>query len=60
MWKTNDVEDALYTFGAGVAVAVSSRTQLKFEVVDVFKNKPPTPDVQKNDVATVVAIVFKS
>jgi putative salt-induced outer membrane protein len=60
LWKTNDVEDALYTFGAGVAVAVSSRTQLKFEVVDVFKNKPPTPDVQKNDVATVVAIVFKS
>jgi hypothetical protein len=39
---------------------LSSRTQLKFEVVDVFKNKPPTPDVQKNDVATVVAIVFKS
>jgi putative salt-induced outer membrane protein len=60
LWKTNDVEDALYTFGAGVAVAVSSRTQLKFEVVDVFKNKPPTADVKKNDVATVVAIVFRS
>ena len=60
LWKTNDVEDALYTFGAGVAVAVSSRIQLKFEVVDVFKNKPPTADVKKNDVATVVAIVFKT
>jgi len=60
LWKANDVEDALYTFGAGVAVAVSSRIQLKFEVVDVFKNKPPTADVKKNDVATLVAIVFKS
>lgn len=60
LWKTKDFEDALYTFGAGVAVAVSSRTQLKFEVLDVYKNKPPTPDVKKHDVATVVAIVFKS
>jgi putative salt-induced outer membrane protein len=60
LWKTNDFEDALYTFGGGVAVAMSSRTQLKFEVVDVFKNAPPSPDVKKNDVATLVAIVFKS
>ena len=60
LWKTKDFEDALYTFGAGVAVAVSSRTQLKFEVLDVYKNKPPTPDVKKHDVATVVAIVFKA
>lgn len=60
LWKTNDAEDALYTFGAGVAVAVSTRVQLKFEVLDVYKNKPPTAEVKKNDVATVVAIVFKS
>ena len=60
LWKTADFEDALYTIGAGIAVAVSSRTQLKFEVVDVFKNKPPAADVKKNDVATVVAVVFKS
>lgn len=60
LWKTKDAADSLYTFGAGVAVAVASRIQLKFEVLDVYKNKPPTPDVKKNDVATVVAIVFKS
>jgi putative salt-induced outer membrane protein len=60
LWKTNDAEDALVTFGAGVAIAVSSRIQVKFEVLDVYKNKPPTPDLEKNDVATVVAIVFKS
>lgn len=60
LWKTNDAEDALYTFGVGVAVAVSARTQLKFEVLDIYKNKPPTPNVKKNDVATIVALVFKS
>ncbi|MFN7982760.1 MAG: DUF481 domain-containing protein [Vicinamibacterales bacterium] len=60
LWKTQDMSDALYTFGAGVAVAVSGRTQLKFEVLDVYKNKPPTASVKKSDLATVVAIVFKS
>lgn len=60
LWKTNDTSDALYTFGAGVAVAMSTRTQLKFEVLDVYKNKPPTASVKKNDIATVVALVFKS
>ena len=60
LWKTKDFDDALYTFGAGIAVAVSSRVQLKFEVLDVYKNKPPTAAIKKNDVATVVAIVFKS
>lgn len=60
LWKTNDTEDALYTFGVGIAVAVSTKTQLKFEVLDVYKNKPPSAAVKKNDIATVVAIVFKS
>lgn len=60
LWKTTDTSDALYTFGAGVAVSMSTRTQLKFEVLDVYKNKPPTAAVKKNDVATVIAIVFKS
>jgi putative salt-induced outer membrane protein len=60
LWKTQDMSDALYTFGAGVSVAVSGRTQLKFEVLDVYKNKPPTAAVKKSDLATVIAIVFKS
>jgi hypothetical protein len=31
----------------------SARTQLKFEVVDLFKNKTPAADVTKNDRRTV-------
>lgn len=59
LWKTKDWEDALYTFGAGVAVSMSTRTQLKVELLDVYKNKPPTPKVGKNDVAILMAIVYK-
>lgn len=59
LWKTNDFEDSLYTFGLGIAVAMSERTQLKAEVLDVYKNRPPLPEIKKNDVAVLMAIVYK-
>jgi putative salt-induced outer membrane protein YdiY len=59
LWKTKEFADALYTFGVGIAAAMSTHTQLKFEVLDTYKNRPPTPDIQKNDVAVLMAIVYK-
>ena len=59
LWKTKNFDDALYTFGVGVAAAMSTRTQLKIELLDTFKNVPPLPTVQKNDVALLMAIVYK-
>jgi putative salt-induced outer membrane protein YdiY len=59
LWKTKDWDDSLLTFGAGIAVAISERTQLKVEVLDTYKNLPPVATVQKNDVAVLMAIVFK-
>ena len=59
LWKTKDWDDSLYSFGAGIAVSMSERTQLKAEVLDVFKNLPPAPGIQKNDVAVLMAIVYK-
>ena len=58
-WKTKNFDDALYTFGVGVAAAMSTRTQLKIELLDTYKNLPPLPTVQKNDVALLMAIVYK-
>jgi putative salt-induced outer membrane protein YdiY len=58
LWKTNDWDDALYTFGVGVAASISARTQLKIEVLDTYKNLPPLPSVEKNDVAVLMAIVY--
>jgi putative salt-induced outer membrane protein YdiY len=59
LWKTKNFDDALYTFGVGLAAAMSTRTQLKIEVLDTYKNLPPLPTVQKNDVALLMAIVYK-
>ena len=59
LWKTKDWNDSLDTFGAGIAASISTRTQLKVEVLDVFKNLPPTPDIKKNDVAVLMSIVYK-
>jgi putative salt-induced outer membrane protein YdiY len=59
LWKTKDWDDSLYTFGAGIAASISTRTQLKFEVLDVYKNLPPSPTIKKNDVAVLMSIVYK-
>jgi putative salt-induced outer membrane protein YdiY len=59
LWKMEDFEDTLFTVGVSVAVAMSERTQVKIEALDTFKNKPPLPTIQKNDVAVLMAIVYK-
>lgn len=59
LWKTKDFGDSLYTIGVGIAVTMSTRTQLKFEVLDVYKNEPPLPTLKKNDLATLLAVVYK-
>lgn len=59
LWKTKDLEDALVTIGVAVAASMSERMQLKVELLDTFKNKPPLATVQKNDVAMLMAIVYK-
>jgi putative salt-induced outer membrane protein YdiY len=59
LWKMQDFGDSLYTFGLGVAASITNRTQLKFEVIDTYKNKPPSADVKKNDVSLLASFVFK-
>jgi putative salt-induced outer membrane protein YdiY len=59
LWKTKNFDDALYTFGVGVAASMSTRTQLKIELLDTYKKLPPLPTVQKNDVALLMSIVYK-
>ena len=59
LWKTTDFEDSLHVFSIGVSATMSMRTQLKVELLDTYKNKPPLATVQKNDVAVLVAVVYK-
>lgn len=59
LWKMDDFDDALYTFGIGLAASITSATQLKVELLDTFKNKPPSATVVKNDVAVLISFVYK-
>ncbi|MGE3957620.1 MAG: YdiY family protein [Vicinamibacterales bacterium] len=58
LYKTRDFGDALYTFGASLTAAVTPRTQLKVEVLDIYKSLV-IPGIEKNDVALIVGMVFK-
>jgi putative salt-induced outer membrane protein YdiY len=59
LWKADDFGDALYTFTAGVAAALTTRTQLKIELLDTYVTRPPTIAVKSNDVALLTALVYK-
>ncbi len=59
LWKTNDFGDALYTTEIGLAASMSTHTQLKFDLLDSLKNKPPDA-AGRNDVAIVMAFVYKN
>ena len=59
LWKTADFGDSLHIVTVGVAVAMTTRIQLKFDLLDTFKNRPPLPTIQKNDVATLISLVYK-
>jgi putative salt-induced outer membrane protein YdiY len=59
LWKMDDFGDALYVFGVGLAASVTAGTQIKIEFLDTYKAQPPSEDVQKNDIATLVSFVYK-
>jgi putative salt-induced outer membrane protein len=59
LWKMDDFEDGLYAFGLGLSVSVTTTIQMKAEFLDTYKNKPPTADVKKNDIAVILSFVYK-
>ena len=59
LWKAQDFGDALYTFTAGVAAALTARTQLKLELLDTYASRPPNAAVKNNDVAVLTTVVYK-
>ena len=61
LWRMDDFSDALYTFGAAIGLSVTPATQVKIELIDTYKTRPPASvvRVRKNDVATLVSFVYK-
>ena len=58
LWKTSDFGDALYTFNAGIQTQITSGSQLKLEILDTYKAKPPLT-TKTNDVAVLATVIFK-
>jgi putative salt-induced outer membrane protein YdiY len=59
LWKADDFADGLYTISFGLATRISEQVQLSVELLDTFKNRPPTPETKKNDLALVTNITAK-
>jgi putative salt-induced outer membrane protein YdiY len=59
LWVLDDFSDALYNLGLGIAASITANSELKFEVIDSYKTRPPAAGLQKNDIAIVTAFVFK-
>ena len=59
LWKLNDFSDALYNLGLGLAASITKNSELKFEVLDSYKTRPPRTGLKKSDVAVVTAFVLK-
>ena len=59
LWKTQDLKDALYTFSTSFAAGISKRAQLKVELLDLFKNRPPSTLIKRNDVTLITGLVYK-
>lgn len=58
LYKTQDFNDALYSFSTALAASVTQRTQVKIEFLDTYKNLV-APNIEKNDIAVIVGLVYK-
>lgn len=59
LWKADDLADGLYTVAIGLGTRISDELQLSIDLLDTFKNRPPTAGTKKNDVALVTAVTAK-
>lgn len=57
--KADNLSDGLYTFSVGLGTKLSEQLQLSIELLDTFKNRPPTSATKKNDVAVVTGVTAR-
>jgi len=60
LWKTEDFADSSYQFSIALALGINSKVQLKIEALDSYSNRPTGTRVEKNDISTVFAVVFRN
>ena len=57
LWKTSDFGDTLYTIAAGLAATITQRTQLKVELLELYKTQPPL-GIEKGDLSLITSVVY--
>lgn len=58
LWQTDFLDNSLHVFNVAISAAMSARTQLKVELLDTFKSRPPLETIQKNDVAVLIQLAY--
>ena len=58
LWKVSALDDTLYTFGANVTAAITTKIRLKVEVLDTYKTRPAASASRRNDLAMIASVVF--
>lgn len=59
LWKMKDVDDAFYTFSAGLLTSIAGNFDLKTEFLSTYKNKLTNPALKKADQSIVLSVVYK-
>jgi putative salt-induced outer membrane protein YdiY len=58
IWRSSDFSNSLYSVGASITTAVTTRFETKIEALDTFRSRT-SEGVQKNDLALIAAVVIK-
>ncbi len=59
LWNAGRFPDGLYRFSAGLSTRISQRVELSVNLLDTFKNRPPTAETKRNDVSLLMAITAR-
>ncbi len=59
LWRTTDLDNALYHFVTAISVNIIEGVNLKVEFHFDHKSKPTAIDILRNDTATLLSLVYK-
>jgi len=59
LWKFEDASDSYYHLGVSLSSSVTGWMEIQLSLIDDYKNKPATADLEKNDLALLANLVLK-
>ncbi len=59
LWKMRNLDDAFYTFQAGLVTAVAAHFDLKAEFLNTYKARPTNALLKKSDQSIVLSVAYK-